>query len=373
MQVCNNATDLERYIDGALRASDRELTIDRQHPILIEKFLLDAVEVDVDAISDHGQPGRGMGGRCDICGIMEHIEEAGIHSGDSSCVLPPYSLSPALIDEIKYQVKLLARRLGVCGLMNVQFAIQGRVVYLIEVNPRASRTIPFVSKATGVPWAKLATRVMLGQTLDEALRGVDVPDPGTARHVAVKTPVFPFRKLGSVDCVLGPEMRSTGEVMGIDTSYPMAFAKAMLAAGIRLPTSGRVLISVNDADKPRVISVAHELHEMGFEIFSTIKTHQTLAAQGIPSHVVSKHAGEDRPFLLDLIMERKLDLLINTPIHTGSATEEGRWRVATIGLGIPLITTLAGAKAAVGAIRAMRESGMSVTALQDYGERRGRR
>jgi len=367
MQVCNNAADLVRYIDGALHATDRELNIDQQHPILIEKFLLDAVEVDVDAISDHGYPGREpMAGRCDICGIMEHIEEAGIHSGDSSCVLPPYSLSPALVDEIKYQVKMLARRLSVCGLMNVQFAVQGRVVYVIEVNPRASRTIPFVSKATGVPWAKIATRVMLGHPLDEALGGLGVPDIRTRRHVAVKTPVFPFKKLRSIDFVLGPEMRSTGEVMGIDASYPLAFAKALLATGLQLPTQGRILISVCDADKPRVISIARELHELGFEIYSTVKTKQTLELHGIPAILVSKHDGHEAPFLLEMIRSRQLDLLINTPIHTGSASEEGRWRVASIQLGIPLITTLAGARAAVGAIRALSAGGMRVAALQDY-------
>jgi carbamoyl-phosphate synthase large subunit len=367
MQVCNNAADLVRYIDGALHATDRELNIDHQHPILIEKFLLDAVEVDVDAISDHGYSGREPGGgRCDICGIMEHIEEAGIHSGDSCCVLPPYSLSPALVDEIKYQVKVLARRLGVCGLMNVQFAIQGRVVYLIEVNPRASRTVPFVSKATGVPWAKIATKVMLGQSLDEALGGLGIADVRAQRHVAVKAPVFPFQKLRSIDFVLGPEMRSTGEVMGIDESYPLAFAKALLAAGLKLPTEGRVLVSVCDADKPRLISIARELHEMGFEIYSTIKTKQTLEQHGIPAILVSKHDGQGAPFLLDMIRNRQLDLLINTPIHTGSATEEGRWRVASIQLGIPLITTLAGARAAVGAIRALRSNGVAVKALQDY-------
>jgi carbamoyl-phosphate synthase large subunit len=364
MQVCNHAADLMRYIDGALHATDRERNLDRQHPILIEKFLLDAIEVDVDAISDCGYPGRAPAdGRCDICGLMEHIEEAGIHSGDSCCVLPPYSLSPALVDEIKYQVKLLARRLGVCGLMNVQFAIQGHVVYVIEVNPRASRTIPFVSKATGIPWAKVATRVMLGWPLDEALNGVE---PVTPRHVAVKAPVFPFQKLRTVDCVLGPEMRSTGEVMGIDESYPLAFAKAMLATGVRLPTSGNVLVSVCDADKPRIVSIARELHELGFRIYSTLKTRQTLAEHGIPAVLVSKQPGQSAPFLLDLIRQRRLDLLINTPIHTGSATDEGRWRVASIQLGIPLITTLAGARAAVGAIRALRAGKMEVRALQDY-------
>jgi len=255
---------------------------------------------------------------------MEHIEEAGIHSGDSCCVLPPYSLSPALLDEIKYQVKMLARRLSVCGLMNVQFAIQGRVVYLIEVNPRASRTIPFVSKATGVPWAKVATRVMLGLALDEALGGLDVPNVRGQRHVAVKAPVFPFKKLRSIDLVLGPEMRSTGEVMGIDESYPLAFAKALLATGVRLPTSGRVLVSVCDEDKPRVISIARELHDMGFDIYSTIKTKQTLEQHGVPATLVSKHDGQGPPFLLGMIRSRQLDLLINTPIHTGSATNSVR-------------------------------------------------
>jgi len=367
MQICNNRADLERYIDEALGATDRELEIDRKHPILIDKFLLDAVEVDVDAVSDYGFPGRDPAeGRCDICGIMEHIEEAGIHSGDSCCVLPPYSLSPSLVDEIKFQVKVLGRRLGVCGLMNVQFAIQGRVVYVIEVNPRASRTVPFVSKATGVPWAKIATQVMLGRSLDEALAEAGVRDVRLPGHVSVKAPVFPFRKFRGVDCVLGPEMRSTGEVMGVDPEYSRAFAKALLGAGVRLPTAGRVLVSVNDPDKPRVVSIARDLHEMGFKIFSTLKTHETLAEHGIPSTVVSKHAGQEHPFLLDMILRGELDLLINTPIHTGSASEEGRWRAASVQRGVPLITTLAGARAAVGAIRALRAGELTPCALQDY-------
>jgi carbamoyl-phosphate synthase large subunit len=394
MQLCNNVTDLVRYIDSALAATDRDVHLDRQHPILIDKFLLDATEVDVDAIADYGrqagaearrpegdaanpkskiQNPKFHDGRCDICGIMEHIEEAGIHSGDSCCVLPPYSLSPALVDEIKYAVKLLARRLNVCGLMNVQFAIQGRVVFVLEVNPRASRTIPFVSKATGVPWAKVATKVMLGQSLDEALAGMGIDQVLTPRHTSVKAPVFPFKKLRTVDFVLGPEMRSTGEVMGIDEHYPLAFAKALLAAGIQLPTKGRVLVSVNDPDKPRVVSIARELQEMGFEIFSTIKTKQVLEEHGIPATLVSKHDGKGAPFLIDLIRDRKLDLLINTPIHIGSASEEGRWRVLSIQMGIPLITTLAGAKAAVGAIRALRAGEMQAAALQDYLAKGGRR
>lgn len=364
MQICNNRADLERYIESAMEASDRSVRVDDQHPILVDKFLLDAIEVDVDAIADFGRDAAN--GRCDICGIMEHIEEAGIHSGDSCCVLPPHSLSPWLIDEIKHHTKLLARRLNVCGLMNVQFAIQGRTVFVLEVNPRASRTIPFVSKATGVPWAKVATRVMLGQSLDEALAAVGHSDVRLPEHFSVKAPVFPFKRFRGVDVVLGPEMRSTGEVMGIDTTYPLAFAKAIESAGVKLPTRGRVLVSVNDPDKPRIVPIARELHALGFEIHSTIKTHETLAAAGIPSKVVSKQAGAQHPFLLDLIHTGQLDLLINTPIHTGSASDEGRWRSASIQKGVPLITTIAGAKAAVGAIKARRAAEMQVRALQDY-------
>ncbi|MCZ6816172.1 MAG: carbamoyl-phosphate synthase large subunit [Planctomycetota bacterium] len=367
MQLCNHRDDLLVYIDAALGATDRDQESGHQQPILVDKFLLNAVEVDVDAVSDYGYPGRDpVDGRCDICGIMEHIEEAGIHSGDSCCVLPPHSLSPALIDDIKHQVKLLARGLRVCGLMNAQFAVQGRSIYLIEVNPRASRTVPFVGKATGVPWAKVATRVMLGETIDQALRASGHSDVRGPRHVSVKVPVFPFNRFPGVDCILGPEMRSTGEVMGIDASYPLAFAKALRAAGIRLPTSGRVLVSVNDPDKPRIVPVARELHEMGFEIFSTIKTHRHLAADGVPSTIVSKFPDEEHPYLLELILQGNLDLLINTPIHTGSASDEGRWRSASIQKGIPLITTIAGARAAVGAIRAMQHGGMKVRGLQDY-------
>ncbi|MCA9243495.1 MAG: carbamoyl-phosphate synthase large subunit [Phycisphaerales bacterium] len=367
MRVCNNAEDLGRFIDEALSATDRGAEINAQHPLLIDKFLLDAIEVDVDAIADFGYPGRDPAeGRCDICGIMEHIEEAGIHSGDSSCVLPPYSLAPAQVDEIKHQVKQLARRIGVCGLMNVQFAIQGRVLYVIEVNPRASRTIPFVGKATGVPWARLATRVMLGRSLDEAMADEGVSRRPEPRHVAVKTPVFPFKRFAGVDYVLGPEMRSTGEVMGIDPTFPIAFAKALAGAGMTLPAKGNVLLSVNDPDKPRIGGIGRELQELGFEIFSTIGTHKALLEHGVRSNIVSKHNERGHPFLLDMILAGKLDLLINTPIHTGRAFEESRWRMASVQRGIPLITTLAGARAAVGAIRALRERELDARALQDY-------
>ncbi len=370
MQVCNNAGDLMRYIDGALHATDREVSVDAQHPILIEKFLLDAIEVDVDAVSDYGlsQAQREGGGRCDICGIMEHIEEAGIHSGDSCCVLPPHSLSPALVDEIGYQVKLLARRLSVCGLMNVQLAVQGRTVYVIEVNPRASRTIPFVSKATGIPWAKVATNVMLGRPLDELAISRRSDDRLHCLHIAGATPVFPFKKFRGVDFVLGPEMRSTGEVMGIDASYPLAYAKRCS------PRAQWKLIHQRTRARQRkrsgqgevVVPRRARIARTRLEIYSTIRTRQVLEEHGVPAQLVSKHDGRGAPFLVDMIRERQLDLLINTPIHTGSATEEGRWRALSIQVGIPLITSLAAARAAVGAIRALRGNALRPKALQDY-------
>jgi carbamoyl-phosphate synthase large subunit len=239
-------------------------------------------------------------------------------------------------------------------------------VYVLEVNPRASRTVPFVSKATGVPWANIATKVMLGKSLNAALGEAGIRDVQLPRHVSVKAPVFPFNRFHGVDAVLGPEMKSTGEVMGMDDSYPIAFAKAMQAAGTTLPTEGRVLVSTNDPDKPRVISIARELHEMGFEIVATIGTHQALSEGGVPSQIVSKHEDEIYPFLLKMIHAGELAMLINTPIHKGAAWEEGRWRAACIQENIPLVTTLAGARAAVGAIRALRRGEAPVAAVQDY-------
>ncbi|MCP4593858.1 MAG: ATP-grasp domain-containing protein, partial [bacterium] len=367
MELCNNPKDLEHYLDKAWSASERTEPTAPRAPVLIDKFLIDAIEVDVDAVSDYGSTeGQAVVRRCDICGVMEHIEEAGIHSGDSYCTLPPYSLSPSLVDEITYQVKLLARRLSVCGLMNVQFAIYQRSVYVLEVNPRASRTVPFVSKSTGVPWANIATKVMLGQSLNEALAEVGIHEVQPPRHVSVKAPVFPFDKFPGVDVILGPEMRSTGEVMGLDRSFPVAFAKAASAAGVELPTSGTVLVSVDDPDKPRVVSVGRELHDMGFQIVSTIGTHRALADGGVPSQIVSKHQGDEYPFLLDLIRGRRLAMLINTPIHKGAAWEEGRWRAVCVQERIPLITTLAGARAAVRAIRGLKSGDWDVAAVQDY-------
>jgi carbamoyl-phosphate synthase large subunit len=370
MELCNNVADLDRHIAAAFAASDH----DRHGPglgnVLVDKFILDATEIDVDAVADFRFPGDPQG-HCVICGVMEHIEEAGIHSGDSACALPPHLLPETVLAEVRRQTAALARRLGVCGLMNVQFALTGdHTIYVLEANPRASRTIPFVSKATGVAWARVAMAVMLGRSLKDVLW-----DQGVSRHPrpimqAVKVPVFPFRKFPGVDATLGPEMRSTGEVMGIDISFGLAFAKAAIATGLSLPMRGNALVSVNDPDKPRVVPVAKALVELGFKLFSTIGTHRTLQAAGMDSVVVSKQAGAPAGFLLDLINQGVLDLLINTPVHYGAAWEEGRWRAAAMARGIPLITTLAGARAAVEAIRAMKAHGgtevLTVRALQDY-------
>jgi len=369
MQLCNNREDLDRYLGPAFAATDRTHHSPGAHPVLIDKFLLDATEIDVDAVADYRRPSDPEG-ECVVCGIMEHIEQAGIHSGDSACAIPPHSLSPELVEEMRRQTRLLARRLGVCGLMNVQFAVADGSIFVLEVNPRASRTVPFVSKATGVPWAKVATAVMLGQSLRDVLW-----ERGVARYprplmTSIKLPVFPFHRFPGVDVVLGPEMRSTGEVMGNDDSFGLAYAKAGLAAGIKLPSSGNALVSVNDADKRRIVPVAHELRELGFKLFATAGTHRTLQLAGIESVVVSKQAGAPEGFLLDLIMHGVLDLLINTPVHYGAAREEGRWRSAAVARGLPLITTVPGAEAAVAAIRALKAHGgsgsLGVRALQDY-------
>ncbi|GIK15127.1 MAG: carbamoyl-phosphate synthase (glutamine-hydrolyzing) [Planctomycetota bacterium] len=378
MRVCNNDADLNAYIDEALAATDRT-EVERDNPILIDKFLVDAIEVDVDAVADFGRVcARGVlpptgDEMCIVAGIMEHIEEAGIHSGDSTCVLPPFSLGRMVVEEIFRSTRKLAKRLQVCGAMNVQYAVLNRTVYVLEVNPRASRTLPFVAKATGVPWAEVATRVMLGEKLRDVLDEHGVKETPMPKHVSVKAPVFPFSKLHGVDVVLGPEMRSTGEVMAIASNFGRAFAKAQIATGMSLPTGGNVLISVKDEDKPRIVSVARDLRDMGFCIYSTTGTRKVLEAAGIPSLLVSKHSESGAPFLKDLIDDGTLHLLINTPIHTGPASAEGRWRAAAFARRVPIITTLAGAVAAVQALRAITKSEngdiatpLSVRPLQSY-------
>ena len=292
-----------------------------------------------------------------VAGIMEHIEEAGIHSGDSTAVLPPFSLGQVVIEDIFRSTKRLAKRLEVCGAMNVQYAVHNRTVYVLEVNPRASRTLPFVAKATGVPWARIATRVMLGESLQNVLAEYGVEKTPHPAHTAIKAPVFPFSKFPGVDVILGPEMRSTGEAMAIAPTFGQAFAKAQIATGLSLPTSGNVLVSVCDPDKPRIVSIARDLYDLGFQIFSTVGTRNVLEEAGISTTLVSKSQDADGTlFLLDLIVNGTLHLLINTPIRTGPASAEGRWRAAATAKKIPLITTLAGARAAVSAIRCLCKS-----------------
>jgi carbamoyl-phosphate synthase large subunit len=367
MQVVSDQQQLDIYMARAVDAS----TVGRDHPILIDKFLAGATEVDVDCVADFGTDGAGerhAEPRAIVCGVMEHIEEAGIHSGDSACSLPPFSLTEAVVAEIKRQTELLARRLDVRGLMNVQFAVKDGEVYILEVNPRASRTVPFVSKATGVPWAKLAAKVMIGMSLAE-LGAAAAPRPA---HVSVKESVFPFAKFPGVDVILGPEMRSTGEVMGVDMSFAHAFAKSQMAAGVALPTAGRVFVSVNDADKPAIVPLARSLEEMGFEIVSTHGTHQTLADAGVRATRISKLA-EGRPNIADLVANKEVDLLINTPTQHGPASDEGKIRAMATLRQIPLITTVTGARAAVNAIAAMKTppgtpatDAWTVRPLQEY-------
>jgi len=329
-------------------------------PVLIDQFLEEATEIDVDALAD--------GKDVVIGGIMEHIEEAGVHSGDSSCVLPPVSLSPAILDTIREYTKRLALALKVVGLMNVQYAIQRDTVFVLEVNPRASRTVPFVSKATGVPLAKVAARLMTGKKLASMSLPVvqhnGVAEIAVHEFYSVKSPVFPFNKFRGVDTILGPEMRSTGEVMGISTSYGLAFAKAQLAAGQRLPRKGTVFLSVNDRDKKHLATLGKELSSLGFRLLATRGTAAALESAGIEAEPVFK-VNEGRPNIVDLVKTGKIDLVINTPLGRESFYDEKSIRRAAIRYNIPCITTLAAAHAAARGIRALLEQGTEVAALQD--------
>jgi carbamoyl-phosphate synthase large subunit len=329
-------------------------------PVLIDQFLEEATEVDVDALAD--------GSEVLIGGIMEHIEEAGVHSGDSSCVLPPVSLSPKILETIREYTRRLALALKVVGLMNVQYAIQRDTVYVLEVNPRASRTVPYVSKATGVPLAKIAARLMAGRRLSEMklplVRHNGVSEIAVHDFYSVKSPVFPFNKFRGVDTILGPEMRSTGEVMGISTSYGQAFAKAQLAAGQRLPQKGSVFLSVNDRDKREVGPLGKDLQALGFRLLATRGTAAALAANGIETESVFK-VNEGRPNIVDLVKTRKIDLIINTPLGRESFYDEKSIRRAAIRHNIPCITTLAAAQAAALGIRALLDQSIEVAALQD--------
>jgi carbamoyl-phosphate synthase large subunit len=329
-------------------------------PILVDRFLENATEVDVDCLCD--------GKEVVIAGIMEHIEEAGIHSGDSSCVLPAQQIPEAQLGLLREHTRKLALQLNVVGLMNVQYAIQNGTVYVLEVNPRASRTVPYVSKATGVPLAKIAARLMVGHKLSEFKLDDELP----VHHAFVKSPVFPFQKFPGVDTLLGPEMKSTGEVMGEAERFGLAFAKAQLAAGVRMPSAGKVFISVNERDKAGVVAIARVLADLGFQIVATRGTAQTLKAAGIKSEKVFK-VNEGRPNVVDLIKTGSLALLINTPLGRTSKFDEKAIRRAAIQRGLACITTLSGATAAVNGIRAQREEGVTVASLQELHEKQSSR
>jgi carbamoyl-phosphate synthase large subunit len=355
MKIVYSEAELEEYM--ARVGPD----VNKDRPVLIDQFLENATEVDVDCLSD--------GTRTVIGGVMQHIEEAGIHSGDSACVIPPYSLPAAVIDEIRVQARKLAAALNVKGLMNIQFAVagmrpgapgEGRVVYILEANPRASRTVPFVSKATGVPLARLAALVMAGKTLDE----LGVADEVVPTHYSVKESVFPFNKFPGVDIILGPEMKSTGEVMGIDDQLPMAFAKSQMAASAPLPRSGTVFVSVADRDKEAVAPVVKAFAEMGFKLIATRGTARFLGERGIPVEVVPKIA-EGRPNLLDKMKNGEVALVINTPSGRGSSGDERKIRAGAVANRVTCITTLSAAEAAADACRALREQELTVVPLQE--------
>jgi carbamoyl-phosphate synthase large subunit len=332
-----------------------EPDLSKEKPVLIDQFLENATEVDVDCLSD--------GTRTAIGGVMQHIEEAGIHSGDSACVIPPYSLPREVVEEIKRQARVLASALNVKGLMNIQFAVPGsrpEDVYILEANPRASRTVPFVSKATGVPLARLAALVMVGKTLDE----LGVKDEVVPTHYSIKESVFPFNKFPGVDIILGPEMKSTGEVMGIDDSFPMAFAKSQLAASSPLPESGTVFVSVARRDKEAVVPIARTFAEMGFKLIATRGTARYLSERGIPVTDIPKIA-EGRPNLLDKMKNGEVALIINTPSGRASSPDEGKIRGEAVKHRVTCITTLSAAKAAAEACRALKERELTVVALQD--------
>ncbi len=346
MEIVYDDAALDHYMQHAVQA-----TPDR--PILVDKFLEDAIEIDVDSISD---------GRITVIGaVMEHIEEAGIHSGDSTCVLPPHTLASSLVEEIKRATKALAKELDVRGLMNVQYAVKDDKVFVLEVNPRASRTVPFVSKAIGVPLAKLATKIMCGMTLEELGFTEEVTPP----YFSVKAPVFPFNKFPGSDITLGPEMRSTGEVMGIDEDLGHAFVKAYQAAGLKLPKSGKVFLSVKNSDKRAIVSEARTLVQLGYELLATDGTYRVLKSNGIAVARVNK-VYEGRPHIVDMIKNREIALILNTPLGKQQRVDDSMIRAAAVTAGLPCITTRAGISAVVSALTAMHRADYTVKSIQEH-------
>jgi len=350
MEIVHEKSGLVRYMREAVRVSG-------DNPVLIDRYLNDAIEVDVDCIAD-GTPGPSG---VFVAGVMEHIEEAGIHSGDSACSLPPYTLAPAMVTELSLQTAAMARALGVVGLMNVQFAIKGDDVYVLEVNPRAARTVPFVAKATGIPIAKIGARVMAGAKLSD----FKLDTRAVSNHVAVKESVFPFSRFDGVDTILGPEMKSTGEVMGIDSSFERAFAKSQLGAGTRLPMSGTVFLSLKDADKAAAIPLARRLVDMGFSILATRGTAAKLTEAGLPVRQVNKVL-EGRPHCVDAIRSGEVQLVINTAQGPQSIADSFDIRRSGLTHLVPVYTTFAGARAAILAIAALKAGTLEVAPLQAY-------
>lgn len=354
MQIVYSDDELKQYMREAVEASP-------ERPVLVDKFLEDAVEVDVDAVSDVGLFDDPSKGRVVIGGMLEHIEYAGVHSGDAAMVLPPHTLSDEIMDVIRKHTEAMARELKVIGLMNVQYAVKDDIVYVLEVNPRASRTVPFVSKAIGKPMAKVAARVMSGQSLDE----LGFTEEIIPSHYAVKESVFPFIKFRGQDILLSPEMRSTGEVMGLDVDLGTAYAKSQMAAGSALPLSGKVFISVADHHKEEVAKIGREFHDLGFELVATSGTARIFEASGLPVTKIHK-LQEGRPNAVDLLKNNELHLVINTPSGQIPRADEIKIRTTAVYTATPIMTTLSGAYAAIDGIKAIKKSGYIVKALQDY-------
>jgi carbamoyl-phosphate synthase large subunit len=347
MEICYSPEGLAAYLEANVKA-------DQEHPLLLDRFLENAIEVDVDALAD--------GEDAHVAAVMQHVEEAGVHSGDSACVIPPMSLGEDMLEAIRHTTRRIALELGVVGLINIQYAVAAGDLYVLEANPRASRTVPFVSKAVGAPLAKLACRLMLGERLADQ----QLPDPPTDR-VSVKEAVMPFARFGGVDAVLGPEMKSTGEVMGIAEDFPTAFGKAQGAAGVGLPSSGTVFITVTDTDKPAATQIAARFHDLGFRIIATTGTAQAISRMGVPVTAINKIA-EGSPHVVDYITRGEVDMVINTPTGSGARSDGYEIRTAAVRRGIPCLTTMTGASAAARAIFAKRDGGAEVRSLQEMHE-----
>ncbi|HII59857.1 TPA: carbamoyl-phosphate synthase large subunit [Methanocaldococcus jannaschii] len=360
MQIVYSEDELIEYMEEAVKVSE-------EHPVLIDKFLEDAIELDVDAVCD--------GESVLIGAIMEHIEEAGVHSGDSATVIPPQTLPKEIIDTVIDYTAKLARALNIVGLLNVQYAVKDGVVYVLEANPRASRTVPYVSKSVGIPLAKLATKIMLGKKLEELIKDYDVEKVAEKvwiakpKYVSIKEAVFPFQKLPGVDPVLGPEMKSTGDAIGIDKDFGRAYYKAQLSANMELPIVGNVFISVRDRDKKHIVDVAKKLHELGFTIYATEGTAKVLRENGIPAILVKKISESPNDNILKLMRDGKMHLIINTSSGKKAKSDGYYIRRAAVDLGIPYITTIPGAKAAVKAIEAVKTGELSVYSLDELDAR----